>query len=333
MDRRRFLGALALMSSFGPVPGLRARTQAEGSVCFVDVDTAGARRAFDRYVSLCEEHMPGLTTKLDFRFWPIRVAGMEEARISAYVDGEMRQLIRSRPRLAILTNLRIARALMQHPFDFPALYHTSQLPRIAEADTPRLVGHPRMTGFLSGVPLHAKRLELLRDLSPRLRNVGVLVDSVFLKEDEPLSEIEASARRLNLSLQTIAASDAQTLRGAIANIRDKVDAFLVPRIALITLDGPTVARLLNATRKPAIHSLSRLVRDGGLMSYEANIEDAVEAFARQTAALLRGTPVQRIPVEYPRRFRLALNLATARAMNLSIPATLLRRADLIIPAT
>jgi ABC-type uncharacterized transport system substrate-binding protein len=333
MDKRQFLTTLALLSTLSPNGSLWGSFHREGPVWFVDVDTDGARRAYERYVSHCQDLMPAHAEKPDFRFWPIRVSGLDESKIAPYVDGEMRKLIQSHPRLAILTNLRIARAFMQHQFDFPALYHTSQLPRIAEADSPRLIGHPSMTGFLSGVPLHAKRLELLRDFSSQASTVGILVDNVFFKEDEPLDEIQTSARQLKLKLLPVAADDLVTLRGALANIRNKVDAFIVPRIALITLEGPAVVSLLNQTGKPAIHSLSRLVRNGGLMSYEAAIEDAVEAFARQTVALLRGTPVNRIPVEYPRRFRLALNLATANAMNVKFPAALLRRAELIIPAT
>ncbi len=333
LGRRQFLVSMALWSTLARSSAPQVKAVRDAKVFFVDIDTEGARQAFDRYLSHCADLLLKDFKKQDFHFWPIRVTGLEESRILPYVDGEVRKLIQSHPRLAIMTNLRIARALLQHPFDFPALYHTSQLPRIAEADTPRLIGHPRMTGFLSGVPLHAKRLELLRDFSPRVRTVGILVDSVFFKEDEPLDELQASAGALGLRLSPIAADDLPTLHRAVANIRNNVDAFVVPRIRLITLEGPAVATTLNQTGKPAIHSLSRLVRNGGLMSYEAAIEDAVEAFARQTVALLRGTPVSQIPVEYPRRFRLSVNLSTAKTMNVKLPASLLRRAELIIPAT
>lgn len=298
---------------------------------FADIDTQGARQAFSRYSSLCRDLTSATLALPEFRFWPIRAPRLNEVGIAAFLDEEVRKLIDAKPSLVVATNLSIARALARRTFDFPALFHTSQLPQIAERDTPRLIGHPQMTGFLSGVPLHAKRLELLRDLSTNVRRVGVLVDEVTLKEDEPLDELRAVARKLGLDLTPISAEDLLTLRRAVANIRSQVDAYLVPRIRLLAMDGPTVAALLNQTGKPAIHSLSRLVRNGGLMSYEAAIEDAAEAFARQTAALLRGTPVGQIPIEYPRRFKLAVNLATAKMMNMKVPAALLRRAELIVP--
>ncbi len=327
--RRRFITAILAVAtpSLGVATGALFPERGLVRIVFVDVDTPGARDAFVRYQQWCWRLLPDQAKSISFEFHPTQfIAENPQKNVNLVVS----LIIRSAPQLVVATNALVARAFATQNAVFPVLFHTSQSLQADRVERPSLSGQANMTGFMSNVVLNAKRLELLRDLVPAATTVGVLQDLYYDIENEPWRQMEALAWQFALKIVPIPAADVSALRQALRKKHTGVDAWLVPRITAMIYEAKRVCEMLNGTGKPAIYAASRMVREGGLTSYEAQIEEAVEVFARQTAAILAGTPVNRIPIEHPKRFRLAINLATADSLGIRVPMNLLRRADLIV---
>ena len=189
-----------------------------------------------------------------------------------------------------------------------------------------------MTG-VSDVPteLTAKRLELLRDLSPNLRRVAMLWNASDLGMTLRYQASEAAAKVMGIAVQPLGVREPDDFEQAFAAMtREKPDAILMVADSLTTLNRKRVFDFAAANGLPAIYEFDFLVRDGGLMSYSVDLDEGMGRVAALVDRILKGAKPADLPLEQPTRFKFAFNLKTAKALGLSVPPTLLARADEVI---
>jgi len=179
------------------------------------------------------------------------------------------------------------------------------------------------------VALSAKQFELLKEALPRCRRVAILVNP-----DVPplwLRETEAAARVLKVQTRLHFVRDAAALPEAFSTVsRERADALMVLADALFFVQREQIADLASRARLPTMMPFSEHVEDGGLMSYGADLAARVRRAARYVDEILRGAKPADIPVDQPTKFELVINLKAAKAIGVTIPQSLLLRADRVI---
>ena len=190
----------------------------------------------------------------------------------------------------------------------------------------------RPGGNVTGVSIllgeaQAKRLEVLRDLIPTARAVGL----VFDPDAAAREETETAAGRLSLQLHAAPVRTENELDVAFASFANhRVDALLVGAAPRLFSWRVRIITLAARASLPAIYEQRGFVTDGGLMSYGASITDAYRQAGLYVARILKGDKPGDLPVVQPTKFEMIVNLKTARALGLSVPPTLLARADEVI---
>jgi len=189
-----------------------------------------------------------------------------------------------------------------------------------------------ITGVTSfSMALIGKRMELLREMLPNLSRVAVLWNP-----DEPATapsfhKITAAARALGMqvqSLETRSATDFETAFNAA--VKARAGALFPLRSPLIVEERKHIAELALKRKLPAIYDDREFVEAGGLMSYGTNLADSYRRAATYVDKILKGAKPSDLPVEQPTRFELVINMKTAKALGLTIPQTILVRADRVI---
>jgi putative tryptophan/tyrosine transport system substrate-binding protein len=192
----------------------------------------------------------------------------------------------------------------------------------------------RPLGNVTGVALNpadlvGKRLELLRELVPTLRQVAVLRDQVNPTNPVQLEGTEVAARTLGMQLEPVSVRGPNDFDAAFKAVRG-ADGLLVLESSLFTTYRVRLVGLAAASRLPAIYGYREMVDAGGLISYGANIPDMYRRAATYVAKILKGAKPADLAVEQPTTLDLVINLRTAKALGLDIPPTLLARADEVI---
>ncbi len=176
-----------------------------------------------------------------------------------------------------------------------------------------------------------KRMALLKEVAPQLRRVAMLWNANDLGMTLRYRASEAAAEALGISVQPLGVREPNDFDQAFGTMtRDMPDAILMVTDSLTILNRKRVFEFAAAHRLPAIYEFDFLVRDGGLMSYGP---DQVETFERVAALvdhILKGANPAELPFEQPTRFRFVLNLRTAKALDLTVPPSLLAQADEVV---
>jgi putative ABC transport system substrate-binding protein len=176
--------------------------------------------------------------------------------------------------------------------------------------------------------IRAKQLQLLKETLPRLARVAVLRSP---STTVGLREYEAAGQTLQVRVQFVEVRSRDDLgRAFTAMVRDRVDALLVPGDTFLFTERQRVAELAREHRLPGIYSLREFTEAGGLMSYSARITEQFRRAAVYVDKILRGARPATLPVESPSHYELVINLKTAKALGLTIPPSLLLRADQVI---
>jgi putative tryptophan/tyrosine transport system substrate-binding protein len=179
--------------------------------------------------------------------------------------------------------------------------------------------------------LAGTRLRLLKEVIPGLSRVGVLLDSGDVYSRLMMKEIEKVAREIGVQLHSVDAQrPADFDRAFEAAILDRVDALITVEGVLTATDLGRIVDFAAMSRLPAIYGLREFVDAGGLMAYGADLRDLFRRAATYVHRILNGARPGDLPVEPATKFELAINLKTARALGLTIPPSLLRRADYVI---
>lgn len=181
------------------------------------------------------------------------------------------------------------------------------------------------------VEVTPKRLELLTQIAPNLRRVAVLWNADDLGMTLRYKASEAGAQALGVTVQPLGVREPDDFDEAFgAMARNLPDAILMVADPLTTLNRRRVFEFAAAHRVPAIYELSLFVRDGGLMSYGPDLDESFGRVAALIDRILHGATPADLPFEQPTLFPFALNLRSAKALGLTIPPTLLARADEVV---
>jgi putative ABC transport system substrate-binding protein len=197
-------------------------------------------------------------------------------------------------------------------------------------------GLARPGGHLTGMTelsteLSAKRLELLKEAVPKLRRVAMLWNAADLGMTLRYKAAETAAQVLKVNIQALGVREPNDFDHAFAEMtRARPDAILMVSDALTILNRKRVIDFAAANRMPAIYELRALVRDGGLMSYGPNQGALGERTADFVARILRGARPADLPLEQPTKFEMVINLKTAKTLGITVPDTVLARADEVI---
>ncbi len=187
-----------------------------------------------------------------------------------------------------------------------------------------------LTAAVDSAEIIGKQLELLTQTVPNLSRVALLRDPAHPLAGSTLGEAERAARSLRVHLQTVDVRGPDDFENAFAAMmKDRTGAILVPpRILLV--HRHRLAALAAKHRLPAIFGFRQWVEAGGLMAYGPDFADLLRRVGTYVDKILRGATPADLPVEQPTKFELVINLKTARALGLAIPASVLARTDQII---
>jgi ABC-type uncharacterized transport system substrate-binding protein len=178
--------------------------------------------------------------------------------------------------------------------------------------------------------LAGKRIEVLREVVPSLRHLAILgnVGNPFTVLE--LGQVQAAAEMLGLEVVTLEVRRAQEIAPAFDAIKGRSEALYVCVDGLMSTNRIPINILAVGARLPTMHGTREYVEGGGLMSFGANYPDLFRRSADYVDKILRGAKPANIPVEQPTKFDLIVNLITAKALGIKVPATLLARADEVI---
>ena len=194
--------------------------------------------------------------------------------------------------------------------------------------------HPRknLTGVTSLLSsLGVKQLELLHELLPDLSQIAFLVNPVNLNALIDVSEIQAAADALGHHVEAVTASTENELETAFTTmVRRRVSALMVKPDPFFIDRCERLVALAARVAMPAIYSLPLFVKAGGLMSYGGTLQNSYEQEGIYVGKILRGAKPADLPIQQNTKFELAINLKTAKALGLTIPPSLLVRADEVI---
>ena len=194
----------------------------------------------------------------------------------------------------------------------------------------------RPGGNLTGInqfndELAAKQLELLRELVPGVTRVAVLLDPAVTTTETTLRDAEAAARAIGLQIQVFNASNSHEINVAFATfLRERPDALFVGIGPFFTSRRVQLAILAARHLVPMASGVRAIAEAGGLMSYGSDILDARRQIGVYVGRILKGAKPADLPVVQASKFELVINLQTARALGITVPPTLLARADEVI---
>ena len=189
-----------------------------------------------------------------------------------------------------------------------------------------------ITGVTNIAPvLSGKRLELLKETVPKLSRVAVLWNPKDPGSVLQWKESQLAARELGLQLHSMEVSNADKYEGAFKEaIQARSGVLAVTDHTLAVSNRKQIADLATKNRLPAIYAQGRHVDSGGLMSYGPDQAERFRRVAAMVDKILKGTMPADIPVEQPTKFEFVINLKTAKALNLTIPQSVLFRADKVV---
>jgi len=190
----------------------------------------------------------------------------------------------------------------------------------------------RATGVSAlATELYPKRLELLRQLVPRARRIAYLRNAENPMAPIMLREMNAAAQRFGLALDPLAARDGPQIDAALHMLQQHPPDGLVVSAELNLLERKVqLARVVRATKIPTVFPWREYHDEGVVLSYGASLQDLMRRTATYVDRILRGEEPGELPVEQVSKFELVVNLKTAKALGITIPESILLRADEVI---
>jgi putative ABC transport system substrate-binding protein len=324
MRPREFLKAIGAAALLGPAS---AHAQSSPFPVIGFLDYSGPIESAQRLVAfrkgLAEAgHVEGQNLAIEFRW-----AENQAARL----PGLAAELVR-RQVAVIVTQNATTPAAKAATSSIPIVFVSGGDP-VAGGLVPNL---NRPGGNVTGVsyttaPLTAKRLELLRELTSQVALIAVLHDPGSPQSDGELREVEEAAASLGQKILIVKAASEDEFDTAFSTIvQSGAGALFVGAGAFFLSKRRQLVTRAARHAIPAVYILRSIVETGGLMSYGASDLDAYRRSGIYVSKILKGTKPGDLPVEMPTKYELVINLATAKALNIAIPPTLLARADEVI---
>jgi putative ABC transport system substrate-binding protein len=242
------------------------------------------------------------------------------------------QVVASRPDVIVVGGTVGAVAMSKATTALPVVFLAVGVP----VEIGLVASLPRPGGNMTGVTFEAatetygKRLQLLKAVVPTLSRVGILYAISDPNVDHALQASQAAAVSLGLQLQPVGVSDASELADAFRKIKRDAEAVLVVAGTLTSTNSQRIAELMLANRIPSCGAFRDTVAFGGLMSLGPDLVQIVRQAVPYVDRILKGAKPADLPVSQPTEYTLSINLRTARTFGLTIPPSLLQRADQVI---
>ena len=319
-----FLAAVTLAGTL--VPGADAAETKLPRIGFLAWDAASCRS--EAFMTGLRElgHVEGRNVVIDCHHAGGRHDGLAPAAAES---------VRRRPDVIVAITHDYAEAARRVTQDIPIVMIVGGDPVAAGlvASLARPGGNITGVGHFSP-ELNAKRLELLKEVSPRIKRVAVLVFSPDKTSDLGrfnLRDTAQAAKALGLELRVVEVDDGKKLNRAFDEIvAARADAVYVLPNRLFAVQMQRIADLAMLHRLPTIHFYEKFPEVGGLMAYGVDFQAVHRRAAVYVDKILKGANPAELPIEQATRFELVINLETARALGITIPPELLLRADEVI---
>ena len=242
------------------------------------------------------------------------------------------ELIRSAPDVILANTSTVVAALKERTTTIPIVF--AQVVDPVNSGFVDSLSHPggNITGFVSlDFGIGAKWLEILKQVAPQVTRVGVLRDASIPGGTGMMGAIQAATSSFGVELKALDVRDAATIeRGLSAFARGPNGGLIVPSSPAASVHHELIVGLAARFRMPAIYPYPFFVRSGGLLSYGIDNHDLWQKAAGYVDRILKGANPAELPVQEPTKFVLAINLKTAKALGLTVPPSLLARADEVI---
>jgi putative ABC transport system substrate-binding protein len=240
------------------------------------------------------------------------------------------ELVRLKVDLIVTRGTPAARAAKNATGTIPVVMATMGDPRAIVASFANPGGN--ITGVTTfSTELTAKRFELLKELVPNLSRVALLHNMGNPAAPPEWEETKTAARSLGLQAELLdVRSQGDLGRAFELAVRQRVDALVIGADGLTQMHQQTIVDLVTRNRLPAAYPAREFVEAGGLIAYAVNYPDLYFRFASFVDKIFKGAKPADLPVEQPTKFELVINLKTAKALGLTIPPSLLQRADHVI---
>lgn len=241
------------------------------------------------------------------------------------------ELLRLRPRLLVAQGAMVLGArTVDTPL--PIVFGFSGDP--VEAGLVASFARPggRLTGIaMQSLELVGKRLEILRELLPRLARVGILANPTHPGEQLELRASRAAADRLGLAVQYLPVTSARDFEQAFPALsRERAEAIVAFPDALVMSQARVIADFAQQHRMPAVSGWSEFADEGNLLTYGPNLRSTWKQAANVVDRILRGARPADLPVEQPSTFELVINQRAADALGISIPSAVALRAERVV---
>ena len=320
-----FLLATSAAVASGAEPS-RGIAQPERLILYVDADSPLVKESIARFEAALERRGIGQRYRIKVRHVGVDVFDRKEAarRIGS--------ALRDRPAVIIATSSESAGIAREVAGDLPIVFGSHQDPvRIGLVRSLAAPG-ANVTGFTSSAPIDMKRLELLRELAPRARRLGIIVDRWWMDETDGRAILRDAKARLGFEGEIFLMEKAHDLRRLDTAAGREIEAWYVPATTLPGEHPLEVLRALASLHRPAVFPTTRFAVAGGLAAYQPrqSLDEALDLFANLTALVLDGVPPGAIPVERPKSFELVVNAQEARRLGIVLSDALLKRADRVI---
>jgi putative ABC transport system substrate-binding protein len=325
MKRREFIGLVGGAAVTWPLAA-QAQQPNPPTIGYFGATAAAAEKSrTDAFVQRLSElgWIEGQTVAIEYRWGESRTERFTE------IAGD---LVRLRVDVVVATSIAAALACKQATAVIPIVFP--------------LAGDPLSTGLVSslarpggnvtglsnqGADLAGKRLEVLREVNPRLRKLAVLANVEYPGRISEIADIRTAARTLGLDVAVFEIRPVGDIAPVFDTMqKDGAEVLYVVGDTFMNSNRVRISSLAVQARLPTIYVAREYVEAGGLMSYGANIPHLFARAAELVDKILRGTKPSDIPVEQPTKFELVINLKTAKALGLAVPPTLLARADEVI---
>ena len=326
MRRREFIFVLGGAATL-PLDALAQQTERVrriGVLIGVDNNTEGqARLAAFRNGMDDLGWREGQNIQLDVRF----TGGIAD-RARAYAA----ELIKSAPDVILANTSIVVAALRDQTTTIPIVF--AQVVDPVNSGFVDSLAHPggNITGFVSlDFGIGAKWLEILKQIAPRVTRVGVLRDATIPGGTGTMGAIQAATSSFGVELKALDVRDAATIeRGLSTFAREPHGGLIVPASPASSIHHELIVRLAARFRLPAIYPYPFFVKSGGLLSYGIDNHDLWQRAADYVDRILKGANPAELPVQEPTKFELMINLKTAKTLGLTVPPSLLARADEVI---
>jgi putative tryptophan/tyrosine transport system substrate-binding protein len=325
IQRREFITLLGGAAVAGP---LAVRAQQVGKLPTVGFLGPNTRSAASEWVASFVQQLrelgwiEGRTVAIEYRW----VEGREE-----HYPEVAAEFVRLKVDVIITSGTQAVMALKQATSVIPIVFATAGDPVANNLVASLARPGGNVTGLATlGADLAGKRIELLRELVPGLGRLAIMANVGNPATVLDMREAEIAAGALGLEVTRLEIRRAEDIAPAFQALKDRSDALYVCVDALANTNRIPINILAAGAHLPTMHGSRDYVEGGGLMSYGVNFSDLFRRAADYVNKILRGAKPADIPVEQPTKFDLVVNLVTAQAIGLSVPPTMLARANEVI---